>query len=97
MSWIKDLKDIFFPVKTGIGEMTDAYLKTIKFLKDEIDEQRKIISDYKKKHPDNGKELDQWLAREEENYRRIVELLQQNRDLREENIFLKKENESKKK
>jgi hypothetical protein len=95
VNW-KKLSDMLFPDKSGLDEMTDSYPEAIKFLQDEIKEQREIIEGYKKKHPKNGTELNQWLAREEENFRRIVELLKQNRALRQEILSLKKSKKKKK-
>lgn len=90
MSWIKDLWDIVKGNRPGIKEVTSVYLEAIKYLKEEQEEQKKIIAQHKLAHPENGKELDEWLKREEKLHKQIVGLLEENRTLREENIFLKK-------
>lgn len=88
MSWIKDLWEILKGNRTPLKEVTGVYLEAIEFLKRELEEKNKRIEQYKIKHPDNGKELDEWRESEHKNHQRIIELLQENRDLRERVIFL---------
>lgn len=73
-----------------LKSLQDIYRTTISDLKTELKEQKQIIAVHKKKHPENGKELDEWEAREEKLHKQIITLLNENRDLREELIFLKK-------
>jgi hypothetical protein len=73
-----------------LKSLQDIYRTSIEDLKAELKEQKQIIAVHKKKHPENGKELDEWEAREEKLHNQIITLLNENRDLREELIFLKK-------
>jgi|SRR5882672_2822268 len=48
------------------------------------------IKAHRVNHPDNGVELDAWEKREHELHRQIIALINENRDLREELIFIKR-------
>lgn len=69
----------------------DVYREAITDLKKELAEQKKIIESHRHKHRGNGHELDEWLKREELLHAKIIKLIQENRDLREELIFLKRQ------
>lgn len=95
MGAVKDISHIlnnFFRGRsyTELRSLQEIYRTTIEDLKKEREEQRKIILSHKKKHPENGKELDEWELREEKLHAQIIALLNENRDLKEELIFLKK-------
>lgn len=73
-----------------------VYLNHIQAYKDHIEfleKSHKTVIDeiykHKEKHPENGKELDQWLESEEIHYKERVRLTDENRVLREEIIFFK--------
>jgi|SRR5688572_232797 len=87
-SFISFLWKNFVGGRAKLTEIADVYLKHIDFQDKQLEEQRKIIAVYKEKHPENGKELDEWLAREEELHKKIIKLIQENRDLKEHIIFL---------
>jgi hypothetical protein len=55
--------------------------------------QKKIIENHKRKHPENGVELDQWLAREQELMLKLVRCNEQINFWKERCIFLEHENE----
>lgn len=80
-----------------ITEINDVYLNHISYLKEELGAQKRIIDEHKLKHPENGKELDEWRAREEKLHKDLVEQIQANRDLKEQIIFLEAELKSLKK
>lgn len=54
------------------------------------EEQKKIIERLKKKHPDNGIELDMWRAREEKLHHRILALMKENMEVRTQLSFWEK-------
>lgn len=63
----------------------------IKGYRDLYEEQKNIIESHRTKHPENGKELDEWLAREEILHLEQIKLMREKRDLEEEVIFLNAE------
>lgn len=88
MGMIKDVWDILFPPRTPLKDVSQVYKDIIEVLKAELKEKNEKIDQYKKKHPDNGSELTEWQESETEHYRREIELVNQNRELRERIIFL---------
>lgn len=72
-------------------EMQEYYITRISFMKSDYERQIAEIKEEKKKHPENGKDLDKWQEREVINYRKLIDLNQDNRNLKEEIIFLKGE------
>lgn len=87
-------------VISEIKEWQDVYLKHINFLNDtnekKLVEQREhyekilaYIESEKKKHPENGFELDYHKETLEYYYRLSIKINEENRDLREEIIFFK--------
>lgn len=60
-------------------------------MKEDYEEQIKRIKQEKLKHPENGKELDEWMARERKLHLQIVKLIREKRDVEEKAIFLQGE------
>lgn len=60
-------------------------------MKEDYEEQIKRIKEEKLRHPENGKELDEWLNREEKLHNEIIKLIHEKRDIEEKAIFLQGE------
>lgn len=67
-----------------------VYQKAIVDLEAELEKKIKIIEGYRLKHNGSGPEFSEWIEREREYHKQLVDLLQRNRDLREENMFLRR-------
>jgi BMFP domain-containing protein YqiC len=93
MKWaiLSSIWKLLFGNKASIAQINDVYIKHIDYLKAELEAQKKIIAEHKKLHPENGKELDEWLAREEKLNKMLIEARTENRDLKEKIIFLEAE------
>jgi hypothetical protein len=93
MKWsiLSGLWKLFFGNRASVAQINDVYIKHIEYLKAELEEQRRIIAGHKSKHPENGEELDQWRAREEKMHKDLIRVIQENRDLKEQIIFLEAE------
>lgn len=93
MKWsiLSYLWKLFAGSRPKITEITQVYLKHIAFQERQLEEQKKIIADYKKLHPENGVELDEWLSRENELHQQIINLIYENRVLKEQVIFIEAE------
>ena len=93
MKWsiLSAIWKLLFGNRASIAQINDVYIKHIEYLKAELEQQRQVIAAHKNKHPDNGKEYDEWLVREEKLHSKIIDLLQENKDLREQVIFLEAE------
>lgn len=92
MKWLVDVGKWLIKARSAsdIKLIQDIYRASIDDLIKERDRYKLIIEGYKKHHPENGKELDEWAKREEELHKIIIKLMQENRDLKEELIFTKK-------
>lgn len=64
--------------------------KIIEELQKAYEEQKLQIAKYKLRHPENGKELDEWGNRENHLHSIIIKLSIENRDLKEYIIFNEK-------
>lgn len=73
-----------------LKELQDYYRQRIAYLKEDFEEQRGKIEQHRDKHKGNGIELDQWIRREDELHQRLIHLTNENSDLKEENMFLRK-------
>lgn len=93
MKWtiLSSLWKLFFGNRASIAQVSDVYLKHIEYLKAELDEQKRHIVEHKKHHPESGKEYDEWTAREDKLHRQLIEVITENRDLKEKIIFLEAE------
>src|SRR5690242_8317271 len=70
--------------------LQDIYRTAIEDLKKDLAQAKEAIKEHRKRHPDNGVELDEWAAREDKLHKKIIALMQENMVLKEELIFLKK-------
>lgn len=100
MPIITILKEFFTIRRTPVKDWQDTYMTHIDFLKKSYEERISLLeATYKErmlnievhrvKHPENGKELDEWVESEDTHYSERVKLTLENKDLREEIIFLK--------
>lgn len=92
MSWLKDIVIWIFRARSvsDIKLLQEVYKTAIEDLQRQLAETKASIKQHRERHPDNGVELDEWEQREEKLHKMIVSLLQENRDLKEELIFLKR-------
>jgi hypothetical protein len=74
-----------------VQKWQDVYLKHVEFIKSDYEERIKYIQEEKKKHPENGVELLRHRETLDFYYNMTIKLNDENRDLKEELIFLKKE------
>lgn len=93
MEWIKSIADWLFKSKTvsDVKLLQEIYRTAIDDLKKELAETKETIKEHRKDSTDNNTQLDEWAAREEKLHMIIIALMQENRNLKEELIFLKKE------